>query len=198
MACSKTRFIITLLSAKVLKLNSLKVTVAIVENSLSWVWTQPGFSFIVLTWGVLEKQQMGVATHQPLSGISAAFCVIWPVYTVGSRALFWCHCQHNCYPLYNRCAYSNCPSWLLFISVIFQPQLRASCLRLRWLSSCIKMLRTVCMWPAATVLDYNIKNIRNNIRHTRNILEKRLHSTHKCRAHSHSSQSLMGINKSEP
>ena len=118
------------------------------------------------------------------------------------------HCRFSCpilmslptqrYPLYNRCAYSNCPSWILFISVIFQPQLRASCLRLRWLPSCIKMLRTVCMWPAATVFDYNIKNIRNNIRHTRNILEKRLHSTHKCRAHSHSSQSLMGINKSEP
>ena len=55
--------------------------------TLGKVWTQPGLSCIVLTWGILEKgRQMGVATHQLWSRISAAFCV-QPVYTTGSTCI---------------------------------------------------------------------------------------------------------------
>ena len=79
-----------------------------------------------------------------------------------SSCLFRCHCQHNCYPLYNRCARSGCPSWLSFISVIFQAHLGAS-----WLpekSSCTKILLTVHMRPVAIALNYSVKNVRNDAR----------------------------------
>ena len=50
-----------------------------------------------------------------------------------SSYLFWCLCQHNCYPLYSRCTHSDYLSLLCFTTIIFQAHLGACCLRLSWL-----------------------------------------------------------------
>ena len=47
--------------------------------------------------------------------------------------------------LYNRCAQSDCPSWLSSISIIFQAHLRASYLRLSWMQSCMTILLMVAL-----------------------------------------------------
>ena len=109
-------------------------------------------------WGILENgRQMGVATHQPWSRISAAFCsaclhncVSACIHRYGGRyscssCLFWYQCQHNCCPLYNRCAHSDCPSWLSCISVIFQAHLGGNYLMLSWLPSCITIIPMVTL-----------------------------------------------------
>ena len=120
----------------------------------------------VLTWGILEIQQMGVATNQPLSRIMADVC-FQPVYTTvtpcipaysiypHSSCLFQCHCQHNCYPLCNRCACPGCISWLFFVCIIFRAHLQAS-----WLPSCTKIFLTVHIQPMAIAL---IEHIWNDI-----------------------------------
>ena len=61
--------------------------------------------------------------------------------THSSSCLFWCRCQHNYCPLYNKCACSDWPSWWLSsISVIFQAHLGASCLGYL---CCVPILLTV-------------------------------------------------------
>ena len=140
------RFFTTALSGSGL---GIRVTLANCRQSLNMAWPQ-----LALTWGILEKgRQMGVATHQPWSRISAAFCSAYStqllacvstcIHRYGGRysrssCLFWCHCQQNCCPLYNRCAHSDCPSSSFkLIGGIY--------LRLNWLPSCMTTLLTVAL-----------------------------------------------------
>ena len=70
-------------------------------------------------------------------------CVSTCIHRYGGRysyssCLFWCHCQQNCCPLYNRCAHSDCPSSSFkLIGGIY--------LRLNWLPSCMTTLLTVAL-----------------------------------------------------
>ena len=68
--------------------------------------------------------------------------------------------KHNCYLSYNTCARSGCQSWLSFITVVIQAHPSLTAARA---SSCTKILLTLCMRPAATVLNYSVKNIRNEV-----------------------------------
>ena len=63
---------------------------------------------------------------------------------------------HNCYPLHNRCARSSCPSWLSFISIIFQAHLGTSCLQEK--SSYTKFP----MRPMAITLNYSFQKWRTS------------------------------------
>ena len=64
-----------------------------------------------------------------------------------------------CYYLYNVCTCSGIPSWLSFISIIFQTH-GAS-----WLPNCTKILHMVWvrMRTVAIALNYSVKNIWNHV-----------------------------------
>ena len=82
------------------------------------------------------------------------------IHTVDAYALAAypkCRCQHNCYLLYNRCACSDCPSRLSFLSFIFQAHLGVSKLA----ATEIKLHKNLNCSPAAIALNYSVKNIRN-------------------------------------
>ena len=120
---------------------------------------------------------MGLAIHQPwIKGESLpllAFCFSlstqlfnsFCIHTYSryshSSYLSWMSLQAQLlgYPLFNKCAFFGCFSWLSFISVIFQSNFGAS-----WLPSCTKILLMVRMRPTAIVLNYSVKNIQNNVR----------------------------------